>query len=77
MMSTLSADIRELEFSDEINKLCYLNMMVEVIFSPDHEDENPFKYFPHLKEEQEEQLQLLNVESRKFSHREGTTFEQT
>jgi len=56
-MSTISADISELEFSDEINKPCYLNMMgEEVIFIPDSKDENLFRYFPHLQEEQEEQV---------------------
>jgi hypothetical protein len=61
VISPLSADISELEFTDEINEPCYLNMVVkEVIFSPGHGDENPFKYFPHLQEEQEEQVQLLN-----------------
>jgi hypothetical protein len=60
-MSPLSEDISEMEFSDEINTTCYPNMMGEEgIFSPGHEDENPFKYFPHLQEEEEEQMQLLN-----------------
>jgi len=80
VMSPLSADISELEFPDEINKPCYLNMMgEEVIFHPGHEDENPFKYFPHLQEEQEEQVQLLNEMNHPNpdNHPEGTTFEQT
>jgi len=60
-MSPLSEDISEMEFSDEINTTCYPNMMGEEgIFSPGHEDENPFKYFPHFQEEEEEQMQLLN-----------------
>jgi len=60
VMSPLLADISESEFSDEINKPCYLNMMgEEVIFHPGHDDENPFKYFPHLQEEQEEQCNFL------------------
>ena len=78
MMSTLSADIRELEFSDEINKLCYLNMMVEVIFSPDHKDGNPFKYFPHLQESKKNSCNFVMLNHpNSNSHREGTTFEQT
>lgn len=80
MMSPHSADISEVEFNDEINKTCYLNIMgEEVIFSPGHEDDNPFKYFPHLQEEQEEQVQLLSVinHPNSDSHSEGTTFEQT
>jgi hypothetical protein len=79
-MSPLSLEISELEFSDEINKPCYLNMMgKEVILSPGHEDENRFKYFSHLQEEWEEQVQLLNKMNQPNSdnHCEGTTFEQT
>jgi hypothetical protein len=79
-MSPISADISELEFSDEINKPCHLIMMSkEVTFSPDHEDENPVKYFPHVQEDQEEQVQLLNEMHHQNSdnHPEGTAFEQT
>ena len=79
-MSPLSADISELEFCDEINKPCYLHMLVEeVIFHPGHEDDNPFKYFPHLQKEQEEQVQLLKEMNHPNSdnHPEGTAFEQT
>ena len=79
-MSPLSTDISESEFPDDINKPCYLNMMgEEVIFHPGHEDENPFKYFPHLQKEQEEQVQLLNEMNHPNpdNHPEGTTFEQT
>lgn len=80
VMSPLSADISVFEFSNEIDNPCYLNMMgKEVIFSPGHMDENPFRYFPNLQDEQEAQVQLLSVMNHPDSdnHPEGTTFEQT
>lgn len=80
MMSPLSADISVFEFSGEIDNPCYLNMTgKEVIFSPGHMDENPFKHFPHLREEQAAQVQHHNEMNQPNSdnHREGPMFEQT
>jgi hypothetical protein len=42
-------------------------------------DKNPFEYFPHLRDKQEAQVQLLDIMNHPNSDSppEGTTFEQT
>jgi hypothetical protein len=51
----------------------------EIIFSPGHMDENPFKYLPHLKEQQNPQMQHLNKMNLQSSdsHPESPAFEPT
>jgi hypothetical protein len=51
----------------------------EVISGPGHMDKNPCEYFPHLRDKQEAQVQLLGVMNHPNtdSTSEGTMFEQT